>query len=674
MRFPRRRRTVFGQDPETYDRARPHYPRQLVHDVLAYAAPRRAAAVEVGAGTGKATEAFVRNGVRLTCLEPDARMAGVLARRFAGSPAVDVVVSGFEEWPASTAPPVDLVLSAQAWHWVDPAVRWTKAHRLLVPGGVLALWWIDLSVSDPGLNSALAEAHERNGCGPLGAHTLGPILSGDDWPLEQMTADGLFTDPVRRSYREERLLPPGRYVDLLASLSGYRALDAGLRTRLLGELRTVLDGCRSVRVATATRLFMGRAAPGAPPAGHRTRTRPRTGTGTRPRTGTDNSTGTRPGPGPGPGPQKGSALPMTLTSPDSPGSAPSSPSDVHHRSTDSELRLTTAALQSVTRRLHRLAAAAESALRRHPGEPFSPGSEAFADLASRAVPRWHFAMLNDTERNDALVRAIEQHVTPDSLVLDIGTGSGLLAMAAVRAGAGQVVSCEENPLLAEVARQVVAAHGMSGRVTVLTERSTGLGVGRGLPRRADLVVAEVVGSALIDEGLLPTVRHARAELLAPDGVLLPGSARVYGQLLHCDAAIGLGRVQGAAGFDVSLMNVAAAQGHYPLQLRTYPHELLSDPVEILAFALRSGAADPGGKRLSLDVTRTGEAQALLVWFEAVLGESAEAPVLSNSPARTASHWEQAVVPFPVSVPVKSGDRLGIDLTWTDHRLTAQVTA
>ena len=81
---------------------------------------------------------IVAYGLDITCVEPDAEMATVLAQRFAGDELVDIVVGTFETW---TLPPtgVDLIYCAQAWHWVDPQVRFTLAHDALAPGGVLAL-------------------------------------------------------------------------------------------------------------------------------------------------------------------------------------------------------------------------------------------------------------------------------------------------------------------------------------------------------------------------------------------------------------------------------------------------------------------------------------------------------------------------------------------------------
>ncbi|WP_177241203.1 class I SAM-dependent methyltransferase [Nonomuraea wenchangensis] len=132
---------------DEYDRIRPGYPAELVEDILTYARLAEAPALEVGAGTGKATVLFAARGVTLTAVEPDPAMAAVLKRRVAGLPEVTIAVSSFEDYVPDQ--PFGLLFSAQAWHWADPAVRWEKAAAAPAPGGALALFWNFHHLKDP---------------------------------------------------------------------------------------------------------------------------------------------------------------------------------------------------------------------------------------------------------------------------------------------------------------------------------------------------------------------------------------------------------------------------------------------------------------------------------------------------------------------------------------------
>src|SRR5579872_5650896 len=87
-------------------------------------------------------------------------------------------------------------------------------------------------------------------------------------------------------------------------------------------------------------------------------------------------------------------------------------------------------------------------------------------LVNATVPPWHFKIIRDARRNGAYDAALRRAVFPGARVLDIGTGSGLLAMMAARAGAAEVVACEVNPVIAEQAREIVRQNGYADRVRV----------------------------------------------------------------------------------------------------------------------------------------------------------------------------------------------------------------
>src|SRR5438874_1684145 len=150
---------------------------------------------------------------------------------------------------------------------------------------------------------------------------------------------------------------------------------------------------------------------------------------------------------------------------------------------------------------------------------------AYSDI----VPPWHFAMLGDEKRNSAYEAAIRKAV-PGKHVLEIGTGAGLLALMAARAGAARVTTCETIPLIAERAREIVSRNGFRDRVTVVPKKSTLLDVPGDMARRAEVLITETFASGLITEGVLRSIEHAHESLLTPDVVLIPRAASVMGYL------------------------------------------------------------------------------------------------------------------------------------------------
>jgi len=245
MTQQRERSNVFGEAADQYEAFRPGYPEALVADVLADAGP--GPALEVGAGTGKATVAFAAHGIDLLCLEPDARMAAVLARRVAGFPGVSVVGDRFETWPPDRG--YGLLYSAQAWHWIDPGRRTDLAAAALAPGGLLALFWNASLLGDHALQAALVEVDERYWPGgertahayrideyPTGAETF-----EQEWGELALHDDARFGELRSRHYRWTLRYSAADYASFLATTSLYRMLEPADRSQALTAVTEVVD-------------------------------------------------------------------------------------------------------------------------------------------------------------------------------------------------------------------------------------------------------------------------------------------------------------------------------------------------------------------------------------------------------------------------------------------------
>ncbi|MFD0273062.1 class I SAM-dependent methyltransferase [Kitasatospora sp. NPDC127111] len=260
------RSQVFGEVAELYDAARPGYADALAEEVLAYAELGDRTAVEIGAGTGKATLPFAALGTPLLCIEPDVRMAEVLRRNTAGFPRVRVQTGRFEDWQPDGRR-FGLVYAATSWHWVAPERRWDLVHDALAPGGAVALFWNPHGTRDPRLLAALAEVDRRHGLRqtPHSAsasdygQTPGDWADVLEWPEEQCRRDGRFTDLRAVRYRQERYYDTERYLGLLASVSAYRVLPPERLERTLADTAEVLDAHGGgIAMDQLTDLFLAR--------------------------------------------------------------------------------------------------------------------------------------------------------------------------------------------------------------------------------------------------------------------------------------------------------------------------------------------------------------------------------------------------------------------------------
>jgi len=256
-----RRRLSFGTVADLYDQSRPSYPEELVDGVLEFAgADEPDRAVEVGAGTGKATLLFAERGLNVVAIEPSAEMAGVARRNCADYDNVTIVQTEFERW-RPPGPEFRLVFSGQAWHWISPEVRYVAARAALEEGGALAAFWNRPDWSACDLRDEIAEAYRVGGRGGDTDDPMNPTGRFEDnfWSEEIAGADGFDGAEVRR-YQWHSDYTPAEYVALLGTHSPCLILDPPERERLLADIAAAIDGHGgSFRMPYVTVLGLARA-------------------------------------------------------------------------------------------------------------------------------------------------------------------------------------------------------------------------------------------------------------------------------------------------------------------------------------------------------------------------------------------------------------------------------
>lgn len=293
---------------------------------------------------------------------------------------------------------------------------------------------------------------------------------------------------------------------------------------------------------------------------------------------------------------------------------------------------------------------------------------ALSGLLSGMIPGWHLPMLADTARNEAFSAAIEKAVRPGMTVLDIGTGSGLLALMAARAGAAKVIACEAHPQIADAAATIVARNGFAERITVIARRSTELDPEKDLPRRADLLVSEILDAGLIGEGMLPTSRDALRRLVRPGAQVIPAAAQVLAQVVTLPQLRMVNPLREICGFDLSPFDrFRNRSAHGVVRLDHEPYQALSEvaPVLRIDFAAPPDWTNPETHRWTAEIAAPGTAQAVVFWFELWLDAEI---MVSTGPRGAMRHWGQAVCWLPEDRPVATGDRLPFAVELADNQI------
>jgi len=229
---PREQRLVFGEVADQYDRARPSYPDAVFDTIVEHGGLRPGdAALEIGAGTGKATRGFLERGLRVDALEPSPEMARVLR-----SSGAEVKASTFEAWAAQPAA-YRLVYAAQAWHWVHGADRYEKVATALAPGGTLALFWNKALEWEGPLgddNNAAYDAHAPALTSSVGKWEL-------DRTLDEIAAHDAFTAITKRVVTWTQRYTTAEWVTLLGTHSDHRILPEAQRARLHAAVGRAID-------------------------------------------------------------------------------------------------------------------------------------------------------------------------------------------------------------------------------------------------------------------------------------------------------------------------------------------------------------------------------------------------------------------------------------------------
>lgn len=229
-------KTTFNTVASLYDEVRPGYPDELVRDVLALSGMDRSGKIlEVGCGTGQASRLFAALGCEMTCLDIGQDLIEIARARLNNYKNVRFVLCPFEDWDSASK--FDLVISATAFRWVNPGVRFIRARDALRARGSLAIFSNQHVRKDEGFFAEVQEVYSKHyvvSDSPRDPST--PTTSESPEP-----GNAAFTDPIHRVYAWTANYSADQYIKLIGTYSDHIALPEFNRMHLFDGIADLIN-------------------------------------------------------------------------------------------------------------------------------------------------------------------------------------------------------------------------------------------------------------------------------------------------------------------------------------------------------------------------------------------------------------------------------------------------
>jgi hypothetical protein len=246
-------------------------------------------------------------------------------------------------------------------------------------------------------------------------------------------------------------------------------------------------------------------------------------------------------------------------------------------------------------------------------------------------------------------------VTPDTVVLDLGAGIGILGLLAAAAGCKRIYLVEPEPVI-RLAQELAQRNGIADRIVVLQGKIEDIE----LPEKVDLIVSVFTGNLLYSEDLLPSLFNARDRFLKPDGKLLPDQAQLLlapwmSEIHHAENIQRWS--EPTLGLDLAPARRFTANEIIWLEHDEVRGDAMSEGVVVAhADLMHDSEANCRGKAAAR-VSISGDCHGLMAWIRIKLGND----WLDTAPSSPALHWNNALLPLDPPLPLCAGEIIALTL-------------
>ena len=266
---------------------------------------------------------------------------------------------------------------------------------------------------------------------------------------------------------------------------------------------------------------------------------------------------------------------------------------------------------------------------------------------------FHHSMLADEVRTSSFLRAITEVVKPGDVVVDIGSGTGVLSLFAAMAGASRVYSIEREPVI-EIAGQIAERNGLSETISFVAGTSLEVEI----PERADVLVTETIGNVGFDEGICTWVADARTRFLKQDASVVPGRVDAVASLVSVPRDFGAVEKWSQLLHTLDFTPLTRIVRNNVQWVDLSPAAIVSEPTVVFGTDF-SGRPEPFARSIRVDAIKDAFVHGIGMWFRSSLTPSIE---ITNAPPNIVPSWEQGFLPLDEPVEVAAGDQIRLEVT------------